>query len=40
MQGNNVPARLREVLDEVETDKARAARDKSGLVWHDLRPLD
>ena len=36
MQGNNVPARLREVLDEVETDKAGAARDESGLVWHDF----
>ena len=36
MQGNHVPARLREVFDEVETDKAGTARDESGLVRHDL----
>ena len=40
MQRNHVPARLGEVLDEVEADKARAARNEGGLVRHGLRPLD
>jgi hypothetical protein len=35
MEGDHIPARLRKVLDEVETDKARAARDESGFVRHD-----
>ena len=36
MKGYHVPARSRQVLDEVETDKARTARDERGLVRHDL----
>ena len=40
MQRNHLPAGLGQVLDEVETDKARAARDEGGLVRHGLRPLD
>ena len=39
MQRNHVPTRLGQVLDEIETDKARAARDEGGFVSHGLRPL-
>ena len=34
MQRGHVPAGLGEVLDEVETDKARATRDERGFVRH------
>jgi hypothetical protein len=40
MQRNHLPAGLGQVLDEVETDKARAARDEGGFVSHGLRPLN
>jgi len=39
MQRGHIPARLRELLDEVEADKARATGHESGLVRHGLRPL-
>ena len=38
MQGNDVPARLRQVFDQVETDKARTARNERGLVRHEFTP--
>ena len=31
---------LGQVLDEIETDEARAARDEGGFVSHGFRPLD
>ena len=40
MQRNHLPTVLGQVLDEIETDKARAARDEGGFVSHGLRPVD
>ena len=36
MQSHHVPARLRELLDEVEADEAGATCDEGGFVRHDF----
>src|SRR5215471_3458237 len=36
MQSNHVPSRLREMLDEIETDETRTARDEGGFFSHEL----
>ena len=35
VERDHIPARLGQVLDEVEADEARATRDEGGLVRHD-----